>query len=38
MEKELDIGVLTGLFPRESQSEIYERSKGAVQSAANALQ
>ena len=38
MDKELDIGFLTGLFPREAEGEIYEKSKGNVQSAANALQ
>lgn len=38
MEKELDIGFLTGLFPKETQNEIYEKSRGNVQSAANALQ
>lgn len=38
MDKQLDIGVLTGLFPRETQDEILEKSIGSVQSAANALQ
>ena len=38
MQHNLDIVFLAGLFPKEKEHEILEKSKGAVQSAANALQ
>lgn len=38
MDNHFDLVFLGGLFPKETENEIYEKSKGSVQSAANALQ
>ena len=38
MALDMDIAFLGGLFPRETEGEILEKSIGAVQAAANALQ
>lgn len=38
MKSDLDIAFLGGLFPKCTDKEIHEKSKGSVQSAANALQ
>lgn len=38
VDNKFDIAFLGGLFPKETEAEIYEKSKGSVQAAANALQ
>lgn len=38
VENNFDIVFLGGLFPKETENEIYGKSKGSVQAAANALQ
>lgn len=38
MNNKLDIVFLGGLFPKEKENEIYEKSKGGIQTAANVLQ
>jgi len=38
MKNDFDIIFLGGLFPKETEEEIYENSKGSIQSAANVLQ